>query len=53
MVTFRGETRCLADLADEYGIHRETVQWRLGRGIDIETALTMPVYRGVRKLSNE
>jgi hypothetical protein len=41
-VTFRGEERYLADLCREHGMHWDTVQGRLRRGMPIEDALTKP-----------
>ncbi len=40
---FRGETKCLTDWAAAFGIDRNTFHCRLGRGLDMETALTLPV----------
>lgn len=31
-ITYRGETKCLSDWADEYGIKRATILWRLKNG---------------------
>jgi hypothetical protein len=41
MVTFRGETKSLADWADELGIERKTLQMRL-KAWSVERALTTP-----------
>lgn len=44
-ITFRGKTQCLCDWADELGIHRATLAYRV-KHWSIEKALTTPVsYR--------
>lgn len=39
-ITFKGETKTLAQWAAVTGIHRGTIQWRLNHGWDVEKALT-------------
>jgi len=41
-VSFRGEERYLAELCREHGIHWDTVQARLRRGVTVEDALSKP-----------
>jgi len=45
LVTLSGVTRCLADWADEIGINRWTVYWRVRRGMKPSKALTTPILR--------
>jgi hypothetical protein len=40
LITFQGETRCIADWAEILGIHRNTITGRLRRGWSVENALT-------------
>ena len=39
LLTYKGETLCLADIADKYGINRGTLLYRLKKGKTIEEAL--------------
>ena len=39
LLTYKGETLCLADMADKYGINRGTLLYRLKKGKTIEEAL--------------
>ena len=43
--TYMGRTQSAARWAKEYGISRDTIYTRLGRGLSIEEALTLPLYR--------
>jgi len=47
LLIYRGETKCLADWAEEMGIHAETLRSRLNLGWSIEKAFTTPVRRKV------
>lgn len=38
LITYKGETKCLADWADELGINRVTIYMRLKRGKTVEQA---------------
>lgn len=42
-VDWNGESRIVADVADELGVSRSTVYTRISRGWGIETALTTPI----------
>lgn len=44
MITFNGETKCLAEWASEYDLNPQTLASRLDMGIDIKSALTMKKY---------
>ncbi len=44
-VEWRGETRTLTEWADRLGLHQRTLFNRIGRGWDIERALTTPTLR--------
>lgn len=39
-ITFQGVTKSLADWAEEYGIRRDTLRWRLERGWTLERIFT-------------
>lgn len=36
MITYRGETKCVADWADEYGINRATILFRIKSGKSLD-----------------
>ena len=40
LLTYKGETLCLADMADKYGVNRATVLFRLKSGKSVEEALS-------------
>lgn len=44
-LTYNGRTMCLTDWANEFGMHRNTLDQRLLNGLSIEDALTRPVKR--------
>ncbi len=44
-LTLDGETKVIADWADQHGVKRNTLWQRLDRGIDLATALAMPGKR--------
>lgn len=44
MLTFNGETLCLTDMAEKYGIGKTALDHRLKRGIPIELALTVKKF---------
>jgi len=51
LINFSGKTQCIAAWADELGIGRHTIRWRLKRGWSIELALTTaPMSRQERGL---
>jgi hypothetical protein len=52
-LTFRGETRCLAEWADIMGLKRELVRGRIRLGWDAERALTTPSAAAVRAAGRE
>lgn len=43
LVTFRGDTACMSQMARKYGLRPFTLQGRLNNGWDIERALTQPL----------
>jgi len=43
LITFRGDTRCLEDWAEHYGLTRDCLRSRLRMGWSIEAALLTPV----------
>lgn len=43
LLTFNGETMCLAEWAERYQLRRDTLRERIRRGWSIERALTTPV----------
>ncbi len=43
LITFRGDTRCVAEWLEAYDINRKTLMSRLERGWSVEDALTRPV----------
>lgn len=43
LITFRDETKCLAEWAETYGHHTRTVWCRLSNGWSVEKALTTPL----------
>ena len=51
MLTFRGETMCMEDLANKYGITHVKLKWRLEHGWSLEDALLKKTgeKRGNRK----
>jgi len=48
MLTYKGETLCLSDMADKYGINRATLLFRLKQGKTIEEALSPIDGRSLR-----
>ncbi len=51
-VEFQGERRCLAELCELYGLHKNTVKRRLNKGWTLEAALsTPPLPRGHDRLN--
>lgn len=48
MITYKGETMCLADMADKHGIGRSTVMWRLRNGKTIKEAFSKYDGRSIR-----
>lgn len=48
LVTFRGRTQCIAAWADETGIDKNLIAWRLRNGWAVEIALTTPPVLGNR-----
>lgn len=44
-ITFHGRTQCLSDWADELGIKRATLSFRLKSGMDLERAFLANDYR--------
>jgi len=48
-ITFRGETRCLADWADSLGFKRPAIRYRIKHGWSVERALTTPARKLTRK----
>ena len=54
LLTYRGETKCLADWADEFGINPSTLWARLNvRGWCASDALTIPRYKSPKRLAQE
>jgi hypothetical protein len=47
LMTLNGETLCLTDWANRYGLRETTLRSRLQRGVELSEALTMP--KGQRK----
>ena len=45
LVTYQGETKCLAEWAEEVGICRRTLYYRVSCGWSIERSLTEPVRK--------
>lgn len=45
MVTFRGETKCVAEWASAFGVSRNIILYRLDTGWSVEDALTTPKRR--------
>lgn len=41
-LTWRGETKCIADWADAIGIHRASLQWRIKAGWTVDKAMAEP-----------
>jgi 5-methylcytosine-specific restriction endonuclease McrA len=41
-ITWHGRTRCIADWADDIGIDRNSLQWRIKAGWPIDKAMTEP-----------
>ncbi len=50
-VLFEGESVPIADLADRFGINKQTIRNRLARGLTIEQALSIPVSKSNRSLT--
>lgn len=50
-VTYRGETKCVADWAEQFGFGRMTLLNRLDRGWTIEEAFETPVARDKIRIS--
>lgn len=40
MITYKGETMCLSDMADKYGVHRATVLFRIKSGKTLDEAFS-------------
>lgn len=51
-LTFNGETRCLAEWAEQCGLPRDTLHKRLARGWTLERSLTTPVSSLAQQLSS-
>jgi hypothetical protein len=49
LLTFRGETLCMAEWAERVGIKRSTVDDRLREGWTVERALATPARRMAKK----
>jgi hypothetical protein len=47
LITFRGETKCLAEWAADFGLRTPTLWNRLDDGWSMEKALTTPVRGAV------
>ena len=45
MITYKGETKCLADWADQFGINRATVLFRIKQNMKLEEVF----YKGDRR----
>lgn len=43
MITYKGETKCIAEFAEQIGIDQDTLSARLRRGLAVEDALTNPL----------
>lgn len=43
MVTFRGRTQCISAWAEEYGVSKQVLLWRIRSGWEVEKALTAPI----------
>lgn len=48
LITYKGETKCMAQWADDLGLPKHTLEQRVAKGWDIEKALTTP-YHPTRK----
>ena len=48
MITYNGETKCLADWADQYGINRATMYLRIKRGKDLDEVFSKEDGRTTR-----
>lgn len=46
MLTYNGETKCLAEWSEETGISRGILKRRINQGFDAEDVLTAPVFMG-------
>ena len=44
-LTFDGKTQCMAAWAEEIGVHRRTLWYRLDKGWSVERALTTPLNK--------
>lgn len=44
VLTIQGQDKCLADLAEEYGVRYAVLRWRLSVGWPLEKALKTPVH---------
>lgn len=53
MITFRGETLCLADWAKRFGMRKGTLFERLRRGLSVEEALTIPVRQWTHSMGEK
>lgn len=47
-ITFRGRTQLLSAWAREFGMHKNTLIWRLKRAPTLARALTAPLHQGMR-----
>jgi group I intron endonuclease len=48
---YEGKLRCVAELSEKHGIHRNTLQQRLDKDLSIEKSLSIPV-RKIKKNNN-
>lgn len=47
-ITYRGETKCVADWADEFGINRATILWRINAGKTLDEVFSLTDGRTTR-----
>lgn len=47
-VTYNGQTKCVADWADEFGLNRATVLWRINAGKDLDDVFSATDWRKKR-----
>lgn len=45
MLSYNGDTLCLKDMANKYGLNQATLRNRLNRGLTIQQAITMKPYQ--------
>ena len=53
VIEFRGERKSIAEWAAFCGVNESTLQKRLKKGMDIETALTKPIRKYIKKITKE